>query len=156
MIETNQFLEWAHVHGHYYGTSVEMVHSAEEQGKDLVLDVDIQGHRSVRKVLDSVISIFILPPSYEVLRERLIKRKVDNPEQIQQRIENARTEIQHYREYDYAVINDDLRAAFNNLAGIVRGERSQRAKMEEEIQKILESFHLPMHRIPSDENEKSK
>src|SRR4030095_8192095 len=87
MIESNQFLEWAHVHGYFYGTSHEMVSEAAEQGKDLLLDIDIQGAAKVRARLPEAVSIFIFPPSYEDLRRRLVERGTDSPEQILQRIE---------------------------------------------------------------------
>lgn len=144
MIKANQFLEWAHVHGHYYGTSVDMVHRAEEQHKDLLLDVDIQGHQKVRKALDGVTSIFVMPPSYESLRERLEQRGKDTPEQIGRRLENARMEIRHYRDYEYVVINDDLQAAFEGLISIIRSQQSRRENLQERIEEILQSFGIPV------------
>jgi guanylate kinase len=144
MIEANQFLEWAYVHGHYYGTSAEMVHRAEEQHKDLLLDVDIQGHQKVRKVLEGITSIFVLPPSYEALKERLEQRGKDTPEQIGRRMENARMEIRHYREYDYVVINDDLQAAFECLTSIIRSRQNRRENLQEKIEEILQSFGIPV------------
>lgn len=144
MIEANQFLEWAYVHSHYYGTSVQMVHKAEEQHKDLLLDVDIQGHQKVRKVLEGVTGIFVLPPSYEALKERLEQRGKDTPEQIGRRMENARVEIQHYRDYEYVVINDDLQAAFESLVSIIRSQQSRRENLQDRIEEILKSFGVPV------------
>lgn len=142
MIEAKLFLEWAQVHGHYYGTSLEMVDRAAAQDKDLLLDVDIQGHQSVRKMLPSLTSIFVLPPSHGVLKQRLIERRKDTPAQIEHRLENAKNEIQHYNEYDYVVINDDLNRAYENLAAIIRGERNRTSTMQPEIDKILASFGI--------------
>jgi len=142
MIESNQFLEWALVHGHYYGTSRDMLHRAEEMGRDLLLDVDIQGHQQVRKLLDGVISIFIMPPSYEALRERLMARRKDSQEQIDQRMETATKEIRHYAEYDYIVINDNLETAFDNLIAIVKSQQSRRESLDERIRTILRSFGI--------------
>ena len=142
MISNDEFLEWADVHGHRYGTSKQMLHQAEKEGKDLVLDVDVQGAASVRKVLPESITIFIMPPSYKSLRERLIQRGTDNDIQIEQRLENAREEIQRYQEYDYIVINEELRTASENLCGIVRSRRCKRELLEEKIQEILKTFNL--------------
>lgn len=142
MIANNEFLEWADVHGYRYGTSKQMLQEAEKERKDVVLDVDVQGAASVRKVLPESITIFIMPPSYESLRERLIQRGTDNDEQIEQRLENAREEIQRYQEYDYIVINEELRTASENLCGIVRSRRCKRELLEDKIQDILKTFNL--------------
>lgn len=142
MIANNEFLEWADVHGHRYGTSKQMVQQAEKEGKDVVLDVDVQGAASVRKVLPESITIFIMPPSYESLRNRLIQRGTDNEVQIEQRLENARKEIQRYQEYDYIVINEQLRTASENLCGIVRSRRCKRELLELRIQEILKTFNI--------------
>ncbi len=141
MISGNEFLEWAEVHGHRYGTSKRMIKLAEEAGKDLILDLDVQGAGSVRKILPEAASIFIMPPSYESLRERLVQRRTDKEEQIEQRLENAREEIQRYGEYDYVVINEEIDSATENLCGIVRSRRCQRENLEEKIEKILKSFN---------------
>lgn len=141
MISSGEFLEWAEVHGHLYGTSKRMIMLAEEGGKDLILDLDVQGAASVRKILPEAASIFIMPPSYESLRARLVQRRTDKEEQIEQRLENAREEIQRYREYDYVVINEELGSAAENLCGIVRSKRCQRENLEEKIEMILKSFN---------------
>jgi len=140
MIESNQFLEWAHVHGYFYGTSLQMIQLAEEQGKDLLLDINIQGAAKVRKRLPDAISVFILPPSYEVLKRRLVERQTDSPGQIRQRIENARQEIEHYAEYDYIILNEDLGAACQNLASIIRSHRCREKAQAARIEEILRSF----------------
>ena len=140
MIENQQFLEWAEVHGYYYGTSLDMAERAEEETKDLLLDVYIQGAARARELLKPLTTIFILPPSYEVLKQRLLHRQKDTAQQIEQRIENARREISHYTEYDFVVVNEDLGSAFEILAGIIRSQRSRREVMEEKIAQILRSF----------------
>jgi guanylate kinase len=140
MISNQEFLEWAKVHGHCYGTSKQMIRLAEEADKDLILDVDVQGAASVSKLIPGATSIFIMPPSYESLRERLVQRRTDNEEQIEERLENAREEIQHYREYDYIVINEELNSAFENLCGIIRGKRCLRELLEARVQEILKTF----------------
>lgn len=141
MIQSDQFLEWAHVHGYYYGTSMEMVSIAEAAGKDLILDIDVQGAQLVRQKLHDAIGIFILPPTYEELERRLMLRQKDSHEVVQQRLETARQEIDRYHEYDYVVINADIKEAFENLAGIIRGQGQRRVVQEEKIRNILKSFN---------------
>lgn len=142
MIRRDEFLEWAQVHGYYYGTSREMVRRAQEEGKDLLLDIDFQGAQSVRKQVPEAVSIFIMPPSLDVLKERLLRRQKDTLIQIQNRTVNARTELQHYKEYEFVIINEDLGSAFESLASIIRSQRSKQERMEEKIQKVLESFNI--------------
>lgn len=142
MMRENQFLEWARVHDHYYGTSRKMLESAEEQERDLLLDIDVQGAAKVKAQIPSALGIFILPPSLEALRERLIQRQQDPVEQIFSRMETARKEIRHYREYEYIVINDDLAHAYRNLSGIIRSQSCKTELLEERIQSILKSFNI--------------
>lgn len=142
MREENKFLEWAQVHNHLYGTSRRMLEMAEEQGRDLLLDIDVQGAAKVKAQLPSALGIFILPPSLEALRERLIQRKQDSVEEIFQRMETARKEIRHYREYEYIVINDDLTQAYQSLSGIIRSQSCKTANLEDRIQSILKSFNI--------------
>lgn len=142
MIRRDEFLEWAQVHGYYYGTSREMVRRAQEEGKDLLLDVDFQGAQAIRKQVPEAVSIFIMPPSLDILKERLLRRQKDTLTQIQNRTINARTELQHYKEYEFVIINEDLGSAFENLASIVRSQRSKQEILEEKIQKVLESFKM--------------
>jgi guanylate kinase len=140
MIENNELLEWAEVHGSFYGTSKEMLSKAAAQGCDLVLDIDVQGAAKVKLLLAGAISIFILPPSFEALRERLRLRRQDTEEQIAKRIENAREEIQHCNEYDYIIINHDIDNAFDDLNCIVSSQSRRREHQREEIDAILKSF----------------
>lgn len=140
LIRQNAFLEWADVHGFHYGTSREMMRRAEEEGKDLLLDVDIQGAEKLRTLLPEATTIFIMPPSYEVLKERLVRRQKDTPQQIQHRLENARSEIEYYMNYQYVVVNEDLGSAFENLASIIRSERCRRDVLTGRIKEILKSF----------------
>jgi len=140
MIHTNQFLEWAKVHGSYYGTSREMLERSASDGRDLILDIDVQGAAQVRKALPQALSVFILPPSYEILRSRLMQRQKDSAEQVEKRLVAARKEIEHWREYEYIVINEDLNEAFESLSSLVRGQRLRRENLEERIENILKSF----------------
>ncbi len=140
MSNAGQFLEWAPVHGYFYGTSRTMVREAEAAGKDLVLDIDVQGAAQVRKDVPDAISIFILPPSYDVLKSRLEQRQKDSAEVVHKRLERARNEIEHCREYDYIVINEDLNDAFEDLRSIIRGQRLRKDRLEDRIEIILKSF----------------
>jgi len=140
MIQAGEFLEWASVHGYFYGTSREMVRQAEEAGKDLILDIDVQGASQVRKSVPDALSIFVLPPSYETLRKRLEQRQKDSVQAVQKRLERARKEIEHCREYDYIIINEELNSAFDDLTSIIRGQRLKRQNLEERIENILKSF----------------
>ena len=140
MIEAGEFLEWALVHGNYYGTSRSQVLKETGAGSDIVLEVDVQGAASVRALrLDSV-SIFILPPSYEVLRQRLLARGTDTPEQLAVRLQNAPDELRQYSYFDYVIINDDVERAAGQLASIVHAERSRCRRQQKVIQEIIERF----------------
>ena len=139
----DEFLEWAVVHGHYYGTSRTVVERELACGRDVILEIDVQGAASVRQLpLDSV-GIFILPPSYEVLRVRLIARKSESLDDLALRLRNARTEIEHYREFDYVVLNDEVERASAQLASIVYAARAERHRQETLTQRVLASFPEP-------------
>lgn len=122
-IEHNLFLEYAQVFDNYYGTSKTAVDNLLTARKDVILEIDWQGARQVRERAESVISIFILPPSQGSLEERLRNRKQDSEEIIQRRMRDARNEIAHYSEYDYVIINDDFEDALADLVAIFRSER---------------------------------
>ncbi len=114
----NQFFEYAEVFGNYYGTSKEAVQKQLDEGEDVILEIDWQGARKVRKQFSDVISIFILPPSKHDLEVRLQDRKQDSDEIIQARMQQACDEMAHYREYDFVVINDVFEQAVNELESI--------------------------------------
>ncbi|MFI0399433.1 MAG: guanylate kinase [Thiolinea sp.] len=122
-IEQNLFLEYAQVFDNYYGTSKTAVDTLLTARKDVILEIDWQGARQVRERADSVISIFILPPSQTSLEERLRNRQQDSEEIIQRRMRDARNEIAHYSEYDYVIINDNFEDALADLVAIFRSER---------------------------------
>jgi guanylate kinase len=126
---TGQFLEWAEVHGHLYGTPRAFVDEHLREGRVVVLEVDVQGGASVRKAQAGSVSVFICPPSIESLRERLGGRGTDTPEVIEQRLAAATGEMRQWKEYDYLVENDDLEAAVERLTAIVDAERSRVARL---------------------------
>jgi guanylate kinase len=135
-----EFLEYAEVFGNYYGTNRETFESATHQGKDLVLDIDVQGARQLKVAIPQAISIFVLPPSRDVLEQRLRSRSQDSEEVIQRRLRGAAEEVQNYTQYDFVLINRDIEEASARLASIVEAERLRKARMEEEVRPILESF----------------
>jgi guanylate kinase len=135
-----EFLEYAEKWGNYYGTNRETFESATHQGKDLVLDIDVQGARQLRVAIPQAISIFVLPPSREVMEQRLRSRSQDSEEVIQRRLRGAKEEVQNYTHYDFVLINRDIEEASARLASIVEAERLRKARMEEEVRPILQSF----------------
>lgn len=143
--QQGEFLEWAEVFGNAYGTSRGVVRESLERGEDVLLDIDWQGARQVRGNLNpsEVVSIFILPPSHRVLKERLEGRRTDAPEVIEGRMARARDEISHWNEYDYLLVNDDLEVAQEQLAAIVRAERLRRSRAGLWLDELLQGFELP-------------
>ena len=120
--DAGEFVEWAHVHGEMYGTLRTQTDEALRLGKNVLLDVDVQGGKSVRRAYPDGVFIFVLPPTLEALEARLRGRGTDSEERIRLRLENARREIPMAREYDYAVVNDDLAAASRKVLSIVWAE----------------------------------
>ena len=121
------FLEWAEVHGNFYGTPREPVEEAMSAGRDMLFDIDWQGAEQLQEKMPAdVVSIFILPPSMTELQSRLHRRAEDTEEVIQTRLANSRAEIEHWREYDYVILNDDLSVAFDAVQSIVKAERLRR------------------------------
>ena len=123
MVSRGDFLEWAEVHGNYYGTSRRWIEAEMTAGRDVLLEIDWQGAQQVRKAFPSAIGIFILPPSLEELKSRLSGRGTDSAETIARRIAAARDEMRHVDEFDYVIINDDLQQALDNLRSIVSASR---------------------------------
>ena len=125
----DDLLEWAEVHGNFYGTPRRPVEKTLGQGRDMIFDIDYQGTRQVRQRLqDDVVTVFILPPSFSELRNRLERRAEDSPETIERRLANARNEMQRWSEYDYVIVNDDLDESFHALQAILTAERLKRTR----------------------------
>ncbi|MGA2716348.1 MAG: guanylate kinase [Bryobacteraceae bacterium] len=139
-LATHEFLEYAEVFGNYYGTHSDALTIAQGRGKDLVLDIDVQGAAQLKKRIPDAVSIFVLPPSREVLEQRLRARSQDNEEVIRRRLADAALEIRNYSLYDYVLVNNDLDLAAETLKAIVRAERVRRIRVEEKIQPILATF----------------
>jgi len=140
MIARDEFLEWAEVFGNYYGTHRGILEAAQAQGKDLVLDIDVQGARQLRSRIPEAVSVFILAPSRQILEQRLRARGEDREDVIERRLRDAAEEIRDYNRYDYVLINRDLDESEATLGAIVRAERVRRSRIEEEIRPILDTF----------------
>jgi len=140
-IKKNEFLEWALVFGKdYYGTHRSYLDRARAEGKDLVLDIDVEGARQLRRKFSDAVSVFVLAPSLEILEKRLRARSEDSDEVIRHRLRKAAEEIRCHSEYDYVLVNRDVQQAAADLAAIFRAARVRRSKMTGEIEPILESF----------------
>jgi guanylate kinase len=139
-VALGEFLEHAQVFGNYYGTHRGVLDRAQEQGDDLVLDIDVQGARQLKGKIPDAVTVFILAPSRETLEHRLRARSEDADAVIERRLRDAANEIRNYSTYDYVLINKDLARSDETLAAIVRAERVRRNRMEEQIRPILETF----------------
>jgi len=141
MIARSEFLEYAEVFGSdYYGTHRRVLEEACASGKDLVLDIDVQGARQLKQQIPEAVTVFILPPSRKVLEQRLRARGEDRDDVIERRLRDAAEEIRNYDQYDYVLINHDLEKSGAVLCAIVSAERVRRTRIEDRIQPILETF----------------
>lgn len=137
LIERNAFYEYAHVFDHYYGTSREIVEQWLNEGKDVLLDIDWQGARQIRQQSPDAKGIFIVPPSLEELNRRLVTRATDAPEVIEKRMSKAISEISHYNEYDYVIVNDDFDESLLNMRSIILSNRQKMDKQNTTLQRNL-------------------
>lgn len=140
MIASANFLEWAVVHGNLYGTSHVEIERELNEGHDIILEIDVQGAETVRRLVSDAVSIFILPPSFEILRERLIRRGSERPDDLALRLRNSRSEVEQYKEFQYLIINDHAERAAGLLAAIIFAERARRERQEEVAQSVLATF----------------
>jgi guanylate kinase len=139
-IRRNEFLEYAEVFGNYYGTHREALARAEAEGKDLVLDIDVQGARQLKKAVPEAVSVFILAPSRDILEQRLRDRSEDSEQVIERRLQEAAAEIRNYHDYDYILVNHQVDESVDILVSIVKAERVRRIRMEDQIRPILATF----------------
>ncbi len=142
LIEAGELLEYATVHGNFYGTSLKRVKAETDLGHDIILEIDVQGAASVRAKVPEAVSIFILPPSYQVLERRLTARATEKQEDLAVRLRNSLGEVQRFTEFEYVVINDDVVKATRDLQSIILAERSKRIRQTVVIQDILDSFDV--------------
>ncbi|MGB9615656.1 MAG: guanylate kinase [Fervidobacterium sp.] len=140
MIDENKFIEWAQVHDNFYGTPADFVWENINEGYDVILDIDVQGALTVKKNWNNAKFIFVAPPSYEVLSERLRKRGTETEEKIQKRLETAKKELAYIPEFEYLIINEDLEESIRNLSSIIHAERLkyERQKYLSKVKKLVE------------------
>lgn len=140
MIERGEFLEWAEVHGNFYGTSRLAVEKLLAAGEDVMLTIDVQGATQMRQLFPAAVSVFILPPSYQAMLARLDDRGANGAEDLELRLQNARAEIAQCEHFDYVVINDELEPAVAELAAIILAERCRRTRRQAEVEQIRQTF----------------
>lgn len=138
MLAGDQLVEWAMVHENYYGTPRQQISGWLEKGTDVIMDIDTVGARSVKKIYPQAVSIFVIPPSIEALKQRLKSRATDSDEVINKRLNKARLELDQIGDFDYWLVNDDFEQAVNNVVSIIEAERSRLSRYnKDEIIKII-------------------
>jgi guanylate kinase len=141
LIKEDAFLEWADVFGNFYGTALADVQAMLDDGQDVVLVIDVNGARQVKKRDVDHTAIFVMPPSFQALEQRLRGRSKDTEEQMQRRLSTARAEASSYADYDYVVVNDELEPTVVRLQEIIAAERSRTHRMKRIAEGILKTFH---------------
>jgi len=142
MIDHGDFFEWAQVHGHLYGTSRTAVEMRLAAGEDVVLEIDWQGARQIKQLFPHAVLIFILPPSWDELRQRLTRRGEDHPEVIAQRMENARIEVPQARFFDFVIINGLFETALFDLKTVVHSQRLKYAAQRRNKSAVFAALHI--------------
>jgi guanylate kinase len=142
MIRKDEFLEYADVFGNYYGTARRFLREAEQEGRDLLLDIDVQGAAQIKHKIPGAVSIFILPPNRQELEKRLRTRSLDAEEVIQRRLVTASREIENYDKYDYILVNDRLEESIDALKSILLAERLKRSGAQEQRQRSADDTNL--------------
>ncbi len=140
MIGRGEFLEWANVYGHLYGTSAGQVERERLAGHDIILEIDVQGAASIREKIPDAVSVFILPPSFELLRQRLLARGTDSPEALETRLRGAPSEVEQYKFFQYVILNDDINRASQQLAAVISAERARCARQQSSLRETLIDF----------------
>ena len=142
MVLSDAFVEWAHVHGQRYGTSKKMIEDRMAQGADVVLEIDYQGAIQIKRMYANAVLIFILPPSWEELRQRLTRRGEDAPAVIEQRMVNARTEVDQAKHFDFIVVNALFDTALFDLKSIVHAQRLKYAAQRRSRPAVFSALQL--------------
>ncbi len=140
LIRQGEFLEWADVYGHLYGTSKAQVERERAAGKDIILEIDVQGAASIRQLIDDAVSVFILPPSFELLRNRLAARGTDSLADLERRLRGAPAEVEQYKCFQYVILNDDINRASAQLESVIYAERARRERQEIRLKETLADF----------------
>lgn len=139
-IDEDGFLEFAEVHGNLYGTSKDQTEKITSEGRDVILEIDVQGAEAVMEKIPTAVSIFILPPSFETLRARLVARATEATNDLDVRLKNSHYEVSRYSRFKYAIINDEVNSAASKLAAVIVAERQLCDRQTESIRSILDSF----------------
>ncbi|MBK7402244.1 MAG: guanylate kinase [Myxococcales bacterium] len=144
LVEAQAFAEWAEVHGNLYGTSfAEIERARTNEARGIIFDIDYQGARQIRQRVPDAAAVFILPPSFTVLEQRLRNRASDDDETVRRRLAKARTEIEHYALFDYLIVNEDLDRAYDQLRSIVLAEGARRLRKATLAEVLLRTGALP-------------
>lgn len=152
LIAAGEFLEYAEVHGNFYGTSLSQVKKLTESGKDVLLEVDVQGAKNLLAKVPDAVSIFILPPSFATLETRLRLRATESSGDLQVRLRNSFNEVLDYEKFRFVIVNDDLETAVEELRNIIKAERHRTNRQDAVIQGILDGFDAAMHRFEKEPN----
>jgi len=139
-INADGFLEYAEVHGNLYGTSRKQIERFTSEGRDVIVEIDVQGAIQVMKKLPDAVSIFIMPPSFDVLKARLTARATESSDDLELRLRNAHREIREYERFEYVIVNHHVPVASRQIASIIFAERQKRVRQTEAIRVILDSF----------------
>jgi len=137
LLKNDEFLEYNFYAGNYYGTAKTPVLECIEKGKDMLIEVDVNGAKNIKEILPDAITVFIMPPSFEVLKHRLTSRGTEKPEQIEKRLNTALDEIRRANEFDYIVVNDDLIGAVDDFERIILTERLKYKNNKELVERVL-------------------
>ena len=140
MVGRGECLEWANVYGHSYGTSHRQVEHERAAGRDIILEIDVQGAASIRHLVEDAVSIFILPPSFALLRDRLVARGTDSAADLERRLKGAPGEVAQYKDFDFVILNDDINRASQQLASVIYAERARRERQEGNLSDALKDF----------------
>ena len=140
MVDRGEFLEWAEFNGQLYGTTRAFVEEQIGAGRDVILDIDVQGAKQVKNTIKDATAIFILPPSFEELKRRLTDRMLESDDVIRRRLDIAKREILYYRDYDYIIINDILENSIRLLESIIRSGTAKPRRQQSRIEEIIASF----------------
>lgn len=143
MVQSNAFVEWAHVHGNRYGTSKKAIEERIAQGSDVILEIDFQGALQIKQAFANAVLVFILPPSWEELRQRLLRRGEDQDQVIEQRMSNARVEVAQAQQFDFVVVNATFETALFDLKTIVHAQRLKYAAQRRNRSAVFQALDLP-------------
>jgi guanylate kinase len=140
MRDRGELLEWANVYGYLYGTSRAQVEKERAAGHDIILEIDVQGAANIRKLVADEVTVFILPPSFALLRQRLVARGTDSPADLERRLRGAPAEVEQYKDFQFVILNDDINRASAQLASVIYAERARRERQEDRLKGALTDF----------------